>query len=90
MSSGVRVTVHAHAELARLVGTDSAKSVVVLPDGATVRDLVARLRLAAVPSLVVGVNGAAAQADTVLKSGDRIDLVTPMAGGRDAQFSGGE
>ena len=77
----MQVTVRAHAELARRLAPRSASFSLSLPPGACVRDLVHALALGDVPSLVVGVNGTAVKDDARLRDGDRVDLVTPMAGG---------
>ena len=82
VGQGIHVTVRAHAELARRLAPRAATFSLSLPPGASVRDLVRVLALGDVRSLVVGVNGTAAPGDKVLRDGDRVDLVTPMAGGR--------
>jgi sulfur carrier protein ThiS len=54
-----------------------------LPDGATVRDLMAALGIdpSGDPPLTVAVNGELGQVASPLRDGDKVMLVTPMEGG---------
>lgn len=52
-----------------------------VPSGSTVADVLGRFELPPRRRIIVGLNGAAAAQETVLRDGDRLDLVTPMAGG---------
>ena len=54
-----------------------------LPDGATVRDLMAALGIepGSEPPLTIAVNGQLGRVDSPLSEGDKVMLVTPMEGG---------
>ena len=79
----MRVSVHLHADLARLAPDDARQGRVVfdLPTGAVVGDVLARLEVPRHRRVVIGLNGEAAALTAALNDGDRIDLVAPMSGG---------
>jgi len=78
----IRVLVHLHAELARHApAAERGTLPLELPVGATIQDLLQRLDLPRERRIIVGLNGQSAAAETVLRDGDRLDLVTPMSGG---------
>ena len=54
-----------------------------LPEGATVRELMAALGIdpGGEPPLTIAVNGQLGAADSPLRDGDKVMLVTPMEGG---------
>ena len=54
-----------------------------LPDGATVRDLMAALGIepGGDPPLTIAVNGQLGKVESPLRDGDTVMLVTPMEGG---------
>jgi molybdopterin converting factor small subunit len=54
-----------------------------LPDGATVRELMAALGIdpGGEPPLTIAVNGELGRLDSPLRDGDKVMLVTPMEGG---------
>ena len=83
-SGSIRVAVCLHAELARSMPNGSSLLEVTLPGGSTVGDL---LRLGGVSRerrLIIGVNHELAAPNMVLSEGDRVDVMTPMAGGSSA------
>jgi sulfur carrier protein ThiS len=78
----IRVTVRLHAQLARFAPQAEHGVVALdLPPGSVVRDVLGRFALPTTRRIIVGLNGASAAEDTVLRGGDRLDLVTPMSGG---------
>lgn len=68
-----------------LVGT--SEQAVVLPDGATVQDLIAQIAseharfVAMTPSLMVSVNQDYQNRDTILQDGDEVAFIPPVSGG---------
>ena len=54
---------------------------VELPEGATVRDLLARLRIPDEGPRLLLVNGRDADAGATLKAGDVVDVLPPLVGG---------
>jgi sulfur carrier protein ThiS len=78
----IRVAVTLHAELERHAPEAvRGKLALELPAGSSVRDLLRHFGLPAKRRVIVGVNGQSAPEDTLLRDGDRLDLVTPMTGG---------
>jgi len=79
----VRVEVQLHATLTSFLppGSHDGVATVVLPDGATVADVIARLAIPPDLSRVVLVNGHDVEDDAVLRPGDVIDVFPPLAGG---------
>lgn len=78
----LRVSVRLHAQLARYAPNPATgKAELTLPGGASVGSLLAHLSLPSTSRIIVGVNGTSADVATPLRDGDRIDLITPMAGG---------
>ncbi|HEX7049611.1 MAG TPA: MoaD/ThiS family protein [Longimicrobiales bacterium] len=81
----MRVRLHFFALYRDMAGTDATD--VELPDGATAAELIGRLRdrggsLARLPAEpAVAVNLAYAPLDTVLRDGDEVALLPPVAGG---------
>lgn len=78
----MKVDVHLHADLARLAPDASRGRISVdLPSAADVSVLLRALGVPEKRRIIVGVNDALAQADSELHDGDRVDVMTPMAGG---------
>jgi molybdopterin converting factor small subunit len=80
-SNGIHVEVRFHAELTRFAPGGQAQVHAALPSGARVQDLLARYPPLDQRRLVVGLNGELAKGDAELHDGDRVDLLTAMAGG---------
>lgn len=80
---GVEVEVHLFANLADYgpPGTRGGEARVELPTGATVRDLLRRLRIPdEVPRLLL-VNGRDVDPAEILRPGDTVDVLPPLVGG---------
>ena len=72
------VTVKCFARYRALLGFDT----LVLPAAATLGELLAEPRLAALPQdALLAVNQAFARRDTALKEGDEVALMPPVSGG---------
>ena len=78
----IQVGVHFHAELTRFAPDQARQVRASLAAGALVRDLLRTFKPLDEQRVVVGLNGALASLDAELHDGDRVDLLTPMAGGR--------
>jgi sulfur carrier protein ThiS len=78
----MRVRVVPYAELRRQVLPKGQDALWLdLPDDATVGDVLRRLDLKTEDRLIVGLDGAYATPDTLLRDNAELTLVTPMQGG---------
>ena len=77
----MRIRVVPYAELRRLLPRKDEALWLELPDGATVGDALRALDVVAEERLIVGLDGAYATAETPLRAGAELTLVTPMMGG---------
>ena len=78
----IQVRVHFHAELTRYAPDQARQHFAALAPGSLVRDLLRQYPPLEVQRVVVGLNGVLATPEAELHDGDRVDLLTPMAGGR--------
>jgi len=79
----MRVTVRIYATLCRYVPGVSAGTPVEieLPDGASVADLIERLKIPAREVKIAFVNGRTRSPDWLLESGDEMGIFPPVGGG---------
>lgn len=79
----MRVRVQLFASLGRYAPESGLEGFqeVDLGDGATVQDLLSRLRVPREAIKLVFVNGVHAKPETVLRHGDRVGVFPPVAGG---------
>jgi molybdopterin converting factor small subunit len=79
----VEVEVHLFANLVdyRPAGAAGGVARVRLPPGATVGDLLARLRIPEAVPRLLRVNGRDADPSAVLSAGDIVDVLPPLVGG---------
>jgi molybdopterin converting factor small subunit len=80
--SEIHVGVHFHAELTRFAPQQARQVRASLAAGSLVRDLLRAFKPLDQQRVVVGLNGELATLESELHDGDRVDLLTPMAGGR--------
>jgi hypothetical protein len=79
---GLRVRVVPYAELRRQVLREGEDvRVLELPDGSTVDDALRVLDVTVTDRLIVGMDGAYATGETLLRDNAELVLVTPMEGG---------
>lgn len=79
----IRVAVRLYASL-RSYGPDlpvGAPVMVEMEEGASVADLVARLRIPLAEMRLAFVNGRNQESDAILRTGDEVGLFPPIAGG---------
>jgi molybdopterin converting factor small subunit len=80
----VTVEVRLFATLTQFLpsGSKAGTATLELPDGATIAEVTRRLGIPPGLDRVLLLNGANAEADARLRSGDVIDIFPPLAGGR--------
>jgi molybdopterin converting factor small subunit len=79
-SDEIRVKVVLQAGL-RKYGEGVRESMVVLPAGATIGDLIEILRMEEEDVWMIGVNGVLGKRENLLSEGDRVEFYEPVAGG---------
>ncbi len=77
----MQVTVRAFANLQDYAPGRRSRFELELPEGATVADLLAELRVPSRVEVVLLVNGRRAEPGTAVSAGDEITLFPPMEGG---------
>ncbi len=79
----VRIHVTAYGDLRRYIPVDQRDSgaALVLPDGATVVQMLDALCLPYQNTWLIGVNDSVVDLDHALSDGDRVELMMPIGGG---------
>ncbi len=76
----IRVNVVLQAGL-RKYGEGTRERTVILPAGATIGDLIGKLRMEEEDVWMIGVNGVLGKRENLLSEGDRVEFYEPVAGG---------
>ncbi len=79
----VKIEIALYATLTQYLppGGRNRKAVIEVAEGSTVREVMSRLGIPGDVSRILMVNGRLAREDTVLKDGETLSLVPPLAGG---------
>lgn len=79
----MKVEVKLYANLAKLLpsGSQKKQSIVIVRKGATIADLLEKLKIPSEVSNVIMLNGKQCDKNTKLNEGDKISVFPPIAGG---------